>query len=217
MSSSLKKKCIKVSLDGETKRLKMPTSYDNLVHMTYEKFPNQGLEKVVPLKFYYLDDEQELISITSQSDFVEALEIDDAANLKLIVANSANEARSLLEKQLGDTMSMAGSMHQFGATPRLSNIGMGRIETMLDEPVEERRCETERAPNPTNLFDNMKNVFEKTINEFKQIVNVPNAAEPAKTEPLKMPTEVPAEVQKPVEQPEPELINTCSTAEKPVE
>jgi hypothetical protein len=215
MSSSLKKKVIKVSLDGETKRLKMPTSYGNLVHMTYEKFPNQGLEKVVPLKFYYLDDEQELISITSQSDFVEALEIDDFANLKLIVANNATEARSMLEKQLGDTMSMAGSMHnmpqQFGATmtPRMSNVGMGRIDNLPDlaqEPIPDRGCETERAHTPANFIDNMRNVFENVISEVKSVVNPSSTTDQTHVN-LKMP-EMP-EVQK-----VPEMIDT-SSAKKP--
>jgi hypothetical protein len=41
---------------------------------------------VWPIKFYYLDDESELISITSQSDFQEALSIEDFSMLKLTVA-----------------------------------------------------------------------------------------------------------------------------------
>lgn len=142
--------------------------------------------------------------------------------MKLIVANSATEARSFLEKQLGDTMSLAGSMHQvqqpaFGASfnQRMSNVGMGRTDSafeFIQEPLEERRCETERAHTPANLFDNMKNVFEKTMNEFKSIVNPSSTTDQAKfeSEPLKMPEVVP-EVQKPVEEPMAEMINTCSS------
>jgi hypothetical protein len=51
------------------------------------------LAKVWPIKFYYVDDEQELISISSQSDFQEALTIDELPILKLTVANNVQEAR----------------------------------------------------------------------------------------------------------------------------
>lgn len=37
-------------------------------------------------KFFYLDDEHEVISITSQADLTEALNIEDLASLKLTVA-----------------------------------------------------------------------------------------------------------------------------------
>jgi len=42
---------------------------------------------MIPLKFYYVDEENELISITCQSDFTEALEFCDSI-LKLTVATN---------------------------------------------------------------------------------------------------------------------------------
>jgi hypothetical protein len=57
-----------------------------------------------PIKFYYLDDENELISITSQSDLQEALNIEDISLLKLTVAANVQEARTQLEKQLAESM-----------------------------------------------------------------------------------------------------------------
>lgn len=57
-----------------------------------------------PIKFYYLDDENELISITSQSDLQEALNIEDISLLKLTVAANVHEARIQLEKQLAESM-----------------------------------------------------------------------------------------------------------------
>ena len=42
---------------------------------------------MVPLKFYYIDEEQELISINSQSDFLEAVDFCDEI-LKLTVATN---------------------------------------------------------------------------------------------------------------------------------
>jgi len=50
----------------------MTSSYETLALYTREAF-GQSLEKCSPIKFYYLDDENELISINSQNDFSEAL------------------------------------------------------------------------------------------------------------------------------------------------
>lgn len=83
------KRCIKVSFQGETKRLKMTNSYESLALKTRDTF-GQPLQKVWPIKFYYLDDERELISVTSQADFQEALELEDVTTLKLTVADSAS-------------------------------------------------------------------------------------------------------------------------------
>jgi hypothetical protein len=66
--SSTQKRCIKVSHNGETKRFKAFQSYEALALQTRDTFAPQ-LDKVWPIKFYYLDDEQELISISSQNDF----------------------------------------------------------------------------------------------------------------------------------------------------
>lgn len=59
------------------------------------------------LKFYYLDDDQELISISSQSDYLEALEMEEITTLKLIVAESTMKARQMLEVQLNESFSLA--------------------------------------------------------------------------------------------------------------
>lgn len=83
----MSKKAIKVSHNGETKRFKITQSYETLALQTREMFGND-LTKVWPIKFYYVDDEQELISISSQSDFQEALTIDELPILKLTVANN---------------------------------------------------------------------------------------------------------------------------------
>ena len=62
------KKCIKVSLNGETKRLKLTTSFETLCLQTQDCFKLD-----MPIKFFYLDDDRELISVTSQADLDEAL------------------------------------------------------------------------------------------------------------------------------------------------
>lgn len=88
----------------------MLNSYESLALKTRETF-GQGLEKMWPIKFYYLDDEQELISITSQSDFQEALELEDVTTLKFTVADSSSQARQQLEKQIGESMSLHESLN----------------------------------------------------------------------------------------------------------
>ena len=88
--TKMQKRSLKVSYLGETKRIKTTNSYEALALQTRDTFKN-GLEHAWPIRFYYLDEDNELISITSQTDFQEAL--DDFANLKLIVANNVSEAR----------------------------------------------------------------------------------------------------------------------------
>ena len=70
----------------------MTSSYETLALYSREAF-GQNLEKVWPIKFYYLDDENELISINSQNDYSEALQIEDLSLLKFTVATNAAEAR----------------------------------------------------------------------------------------------------------------------------
>jgi hypothetical protein len=102
------KKCIKVAFQGETKRIKMTDSYESLCQQTLKSFG----AAVQPIKFYYLDDEKELISINSQSDFTEALDIEDFGSLKLTVAPTVSEARRNLEKEICDNSSLAESLNR---------------------------------------------------------------------------------------------------------
>ena len=85
---------MKVTFLGETKRLKGTHEYTALVNQTQKAF-GQG---VLPssFKFYYLDEDNEIISINSQYDLEEALSIEDFTVLKLQVAGSVGEARSQL-------------------------------------------------------------------------------------------------------------------------
>lgn len=65
----------------------MTNSYESLALQTRETF-EPDLAKIWPIKFYYLDEEHELISITSQSDFLEALAMEDFTTLRLLVAKN---------------------------------------------------------------------------------------------------------------------------------
>ena len=86
------KKSIKVTYLGETKRIKTTDSYESLLKQTRDIF-FQDQPEAQPIRFYYLDEEKELISITSRDDFSEALTIEDGNILKLIVASNVSEAR----------------------------------------------------------------------------------------------------------------------------
>jgi len=81
-----------------------------------------------PIKFYYLDDENELISITSQGDFQEALNIEDFSMLKLTVAANVQEARMQLERQLSETASMTESLNQSQSRASILNSSAIRRE-----------------------------------------------------------------------------------------
>lgn len=103
------KKFLKVTYLGETKRLKLVNDYQTLLSMCRQAFDSLELPKVI--KFYYLDEESEIISINSQSDLNEALDIEDLSALKLTVASTAAEARKQLEKQVNDNMVLAESLN----------------------------------------------------------------------------------------------------------
>ena len=94
------KKFLKVTYLGETKRLKVVKDYPTLVQLAREAFPEQELPKVI--KFFYLDDENEIISINSQSDLNEALDIEDLSSLKLTLAGSVIDARKQLERNISE-------------------------------------------------------------------------------------------------------------------
>ena len=68
----IKSSTIKVTFNGETKRIQTPTNYENLLALTKASFPQSEAaqrEKNTPFKFFFLDEEHELISISTQTDF----------------------------------------------------------------------------------------------------------------------------------------------------
>jgi len=91
MNTVNQKRFIKVSFQGETKRLKFTTDYEALVKKAREAFAQESLP--AQFKFFYLDDENEMISINSQGDLTEALSIEDFSSLKLTVAENVGHAR----------------------------------------------------------------------------------------------------------------------------
>lgn len=101
------KKAVKVSFQGETKRLKLTGDYNELINRIKSSW--SGIPE--PIKFFYLDEDNEIISITSQSDFSEALEIEDLSALKLVVAKSVQDARNQLQSAIEDNQPLAESIN----------------------------------------------------------------------------------------------------------
>ena len=77
----IKSNIIKVTFNGETKRVQTPANYQELLAATQASFPqapksNQQMQ----FKFFFLDEEQELISISSQDDFEDNCEFIQVTN-----------------------------------------------------------------------------------------------------------------------------------------
>ena len=61
---------IKVTYNGETKRIQPPDSYQELLDAMKRSFPAViGIDPHGQYKFFFLDEDQEFISISSQEDF----------------------------------------------------------------------------------------------------------------------------------------------------
>lgn len=105
------KKTIKICCEGETKRLKISGDYGELINRTRESFNKQTMSDG-DFKFFYLDDEQEVISITSQADLTEALNIEDLSSLKLTVAANMQEALKILYEAMVENKSLANISSQ---------------------------------------------------------------------------------------------------------
>ena len=125
------KKTIKICCDGETKRLKISGDYAELISRTKESFGKQVMNDS-EFKFFYLDDEQEVISITSQADLTEALNIEDLSSLKLTVASNMQDALRILYESMMDSKSLAGSISQ-------SQIGRARANSEFDQLSSDKR------------------------------------------------------------------------------
>lgn len=111
MNQSCAKKTVKICCDGETKRVKISGDYSELISRTRESFGKNQMSDN-DFKFFYLDDEQEVISITSQADLTEALNIEDLSFIKLTVANNMQEALKILYDAVVENKSIANMSNQ---------------------------------------------------------------------------------------------------------
>ena len=85
---------VKVSFQGETKRLNAVADYSELVRRTRESFGNQLPQD--EFKYYYCDRDFDLISVSSQADLAEAIE--GEPTLKLTVASTQQDAWDQIDR-----------------------------------------------------------------------------------------------------------------------
>lgn len=140
---------MKISFNGETKRVKLITDYEQLVQQTKKAYGDQKLPET--FKFFYLDDEQEIISINSQYDLDEALSIEDLANLKLIVATDLQSVKAELEQQFNDAVSMRESL----MNSQIMTVPLDRLDTQSSKQFDQQMNmmpQTARMPTTSNPF-----------------------------------------------------------------
>lgn len=127
------------------KRMKATNEYAILVNQTRKAFSQSQLP--IDFKFYYLDEDSEMISINSQYDLEEALDIEDLTVLKLTVSDSPKEARAQLCEDISDVMKMGEKLNESGifapATERFSirdafdtfrtNVQEAKVEQKIEE------------------------------------------------------------------------------------
>jgi len=141
------KKTVKVTFKGDMKRLKMTQDYTSLVAQTNKAFGEGAIP--VGFKFFYMDEDNEMISINSQYDLEEALSNEDLSVLKLIASTSVQEAREQLCQEISDTISMRESLNQSGFFE--SPVpGMARLS--LNSQPSNNGIATERAPIMRSAF-----------------------------------------------------------------
>src|SRR3569833_2747102 len=94
---------IKLTFRNETKKIRKVQDYEGLVEQARKSFA----EIPQNFKFFYLDSDGDIISISSQDDFEEALEcMQDANALKLVIDMAIESARmqfELINNVMSDT------------------------------------------------------------------------------------------------------------------
>ena len=157
---------MKVSHLGETKRLKMTQDYLDLVSQSQKAF---NMSKSPAFKFYYLDEDSELISINSQADLAEALSIEDLTSLRLTIAKTLPEARALLMGQMSETQSFRDNLNQSGFMPNQSMASLSRASSIIQMPEKNDQLNTERV-----LVKNIDSLFEDLEAEKKtEVISKP--------------------------------------------
>lgn len=90
--STLTNTQFKVTFKSETKKFKKPNDFEGLLQQTIKAF---GQSLPAHFKFFYVDSDGDMISVSSQEDLEEA--IDSMPALKLIVEESSEAARFNLD------------------------------------------------------------------------------------------------------------------------
>jgi len=94
------------------KRMKATSDFTALVAQTHKAFGQNTIPQ--GFKFFYLDEDSEMASISSQYDLDQAIDIEDLTVLKLTASTSAKEARAQLCQDISEVMSMTDNLNQSG-------------------------------------------------------------------------------------------------------
>jgi hypothetical protein len=92
---------MKVSYKDETKRFKLTRSFEELMTITVKSFEDLPDS----FKFYYLDEDMEVISVSSDEDLIEVIDSESFKIIKMIVARNQNEAREAFTNQMSEPSS----------------------------------------------------------------------------------------------------------------
>jgi hypothetical protein len=120
---------LKVTYKSETKKFKKPADFDGLLQQTLKAF---GSTLPPQFKFYYVDSDGDLISISCQEDLEEALSM---PGLKLIVEENIEAARFNLEPDF--TMRSSINMPLQMSPAMMSN------QNFADQQQREKRVSSE--------------------------------------------------------------------------
>jgi hypothetical protein len=105
---------IKITFNNETKKIKVPASFIDLVDVTARAFGVQNLPE--KFKYCYTDTDGDVITITSQEDLDEALECGTGAGgiLKLFIKESLQQSENFFDGE--------SSFRSSALNDRLSNM-----------------------------------------------------------------------------------------------
>ena len=96
---------MKILYKNDTKKVADQESYDELVRIAEEAF---NISKLVQLgeniKFYYMDHEGDIISVTHQKDLDEARSV---PSLRMVIARDVEDARQILSSGPASIMNMS--------------------------------------------------------------------------------------------------------------
>ena len=143
----IRQSTIKITYAGETKRVQTPADFSQLLQTTQLNFAtlNDAKQSMTGYKFFLLDEDKELISISSQADFddnsdqiIIQNQSTSSAVPALIYSDSATDAaqqlKALMQSKLANAAAISESAVSSSSGKR-SNEMMKMLEKGLQEKL----------------------------------------------------------------------------------
>ena len=127
---------MKVVFNGDTKRFPSTKSYTELLKLVKYSFKtNVMIEFGENYKFYYIDTDGDIISITNQGDLDEAyqVEVETAQKLRLFIAKNIDEVRDNIDMNKS-MLNQSMTSHQFSSYNGLGQLG--GVQTMPPHEIQ---------------------------------------------------------------------------------